>query len=221
LTNKLIFTTFTIMFLLCSATKAQTPPLLAQDDIQEWNEVQLTVPLSKKVDFSANAAFRFGKHISQFIDGRIHLGVIWHPNKTWSFQPFYSNIKLRDSRGRVRHEDRFSLRIGYKFPIKKFALLNRNMFEYRIRSTGNFWRYRTSLTVEKELPKKLKSKIFVTEEVFYDSISDKFSRNRLTVGINRTLTKKLSIDIFYMRQNDGNSRPGDFHVIGNTWKIKF
>ncbi len=212
---------FAVLICSLASINAQVPPLVAQDDVQEWNEVQLTVPLSKKVDFSTAAAFRFGKNISRFTDGRIHIGVIWHPNKTWTFQPFYSNIELRDSRGRFRHEDRFSLRIGYKFPAKKFGLLHRSMFEYRIRSTGNFWRYRPSLTFEKELPKKFKSKIFVTEEVFYDSITDKFSRNRFTVGINRTLTKKLSVDVFYMRQNDGFSRPGDQNVIGNTWKIKF
>jgi Protein of unknown function (DUF2490) len=209
--------------LICSlvSVKAQTPPLAAQDDTQEWNDVQLTVPLSKKVDFVTVATFRFAKNISRFNDGRLQLGVVWHPNKSWTFQPFYWNIKARDSRGRFRHENRFNLRIGYKFPIKRLALSHRSWFEYRVRNTGNSWRYRPSLTIEKELPKKLKSKIYITEEVFYDSLLNKFSRNRVTVGINKTLSKKLSVDIFYTRQNDGNSIPGDLHIIGTVWKIKF
>jgi hypothetical protein len=48
----------------------------------------------------------------------------------------------------------------------------------------------------------------------------KFSRNRFTAGITKTLTKKLSLDVYYMRQNDGFSRPGDLNVIGTSWKVR-
>jgi Protein of unknown function (DUF2490) len=117
-------------------------------------------------------------------------------------------------------EIRFNLRIGYKFPIKSFGLSHRSWFEYRIRNTGNSWRYRPSLTFEKDIGFIPKAKFYVTEEPFYDSSLKKFSRNRFTVGINKTLTKKLSLEVYYMRQNDGFSRPGDLNVIGTSWKIK-
>jgi hypothetical protein len=216
-----ILSVFTVLICSLVSVKAQTPPLIEQDDVQSWNDVQLTVPLSKKVDFVTQFTMRFGKNISRLNDGRFQFGFAYKPNKTWTIQPFYWFINSRDSRGRFRHEDRFNLRIGYKFPIKSFGLSHRSWFEYRKRNTGNSWRYRPSLTFEKELPKKFKAKFYVTEEPFYDSTLDKFSRNRFTVGINRTLTKKLSVDLFYMRQNDGNSRPGDLQVIGTAWKIKF
>ena len=76
------------------------------------------------------------------------------------------------------------------------------------------------MTIEKDLKFIPKTKFYATEEVFYDSSLDKFSRNRFTLGITRTLSKKLSLDLYYMRQNDGFSRPGDIHVIGTSWKIK-
>lgn len=202
------------------SAKAQTPPLVEQDDFQSWNDVQLTVPMSEKVDFVTQVTGRLGKNVTQFNDGRFQCGFVFKPNKSFTIHPFYWHIKARNSRGQFRTENRLNLRIGYKFPIKKFGLSHRSTFEYRMRSTGNSWRYRPSLTFEKELPKKFKSKIYVTEEVFYDSSLDKFSRNRLTFGVNRTLNKKLSLDVYYMRQNDGNSRPGDLNVIGTSWKIK-
>jgi hypothetical protein len=218
--KKLIFTVFAVVFLTLFQVKAQTPPLVAQDDFQSWNDVQLSVPLSKKVDFVTQFTMRFGKNVSRLNDGRFQFGLSFKPNKTWTIQPFYWFIKARDSRGRFRHEDRFNLKIGYKFPLKSFGLSHRSWFEYRKRTTGNSWRYRPSITFEKELPKNFKSTFYVTDEPFYDSTLDKFSRNRFTIGINRKLTKKLSVDIYYMRQNDGNSRPGDLHVIGTTWRIK-
>jgi hypothetical protein len=219
-TKNQIWLISTLLFLSFISINGQNSSLVQQDDNQSWNDVQLTVPMSKKVDFVTQITGRFGKNISRLNDGRFQFGFVYKPDKKWSFHPFYWNIKARDSRSRFRIEHRLNFRIGYKFPIKKFGLSHRSWFEYRIRGTGNSWRYRPSLTFEKELPKKFKSKFYVTEEVFYDSILDKFSRNRFTVGINRTLTKKLSVDVYYMRQNDGNSRPGDLNVIGTTWRIK-
>jgi len=34
------------------------------------------------------------------------------------------------------------------------------------------------------------------------------------------LTKNLQLDVFYLRQNDGFSRPGDLNVIGTAWRIR-
>ena len=84
------------------------------------------------------------------------------------------------------------------------------------------WRYRPSLTFEKNIPENwiAKSKFYVTEEIFYDSLLKRFSRNRFTVGINRTLSKQVSVDLYYMRQNDGFTRPGDLNVIGTGWRVK-
>jgi len=192
-----------------------------EDDNQSWNEMQLTVPMTKEFDFYLAGTFRFGKNVTRLNDRRIAVGFIYKPNKSLSFQPFYSNIEARNANGRFRTEHRLNLRVGYRFPFKKFGLSHRSLFEYRLRSPRNSFRYRPSLTFEKDIPKIIpKSKFFITEEIFYDSLLRKFSRNRLSVGITRTLTKNLSLDIFYLRQNDGFSRPGDLNVIGTSFKIK-
>ncbi len=151
-------------------------------------------------------------------DRRLALGVTYKPDKSWSIQPFYWNIAARSAAGQFRQEHRLNLRIGYRFPIKGFGLSHRSGFEYRIRQPRKTWRYRPSLTFEKDLPDKpiSKSKIFVTEEIFYDSALKRFSRNRFTVGVSKTLNKNLTLDVFYMRQNDGTTRPGNLHVIGTN-----
>lgn len=196
--------------------------LAAQDDIQLWNEVQLTVPISKHFDFYTAGNLRFGKNVTRPNDGRYAVGFIYKPNKTWSFQPFYWFIDARNSRSQFKAEHRLNLRVGYHFPIKSFGLAHRSTFEYRLRQPQNSFRYRPSLTFDKDIPKNIipKAKYYLTEEIFYDSLLKRFSRNRITVGITKTLTKKLSLDLYFMRQNDGFSRPGDLSVIGINWKIK-
>lgn len=213
---------FILSLILLAFTFLTVPGQTVQDDedIQSWNDLQLTVPMSKHVDFSTQLTMRFGKNISRLNEGRFAIGFIWKPDKNWSFQPFYWHIRARNTAGQFRIEHRLNLRVGYKFPIKKFGLSHRSTFEYRMRTTGNTWRYRPSLTFEKEIKFIPEAKVYITEEPFYDSATKKFSRNRFTIGINKTLTKQLSVDIYYMRQNDGFAHPGDLNVIGTSWKIK-
>ena len=213
---------FVLAFICFGALFADAQLITDDEDVQSWNDVQLTVPMSKHFDFYTALALRIGKNITRLNDGRYSIGFIYKPNKSWTIQPFYWFINARNSRSQFRHEDRLNLRIGYRFPFKKFGLSHRSAFEYRLRSPRNSFRYRPSLTFDKDIPKNIipKAKFFVTEEVFYDSILKKFSRNRFSLGITKTLSKKLSLDLYYMRQNDGFTHPGDLNVIGTSFKIK-
>lgn len=193
-----------------------------EDDNQSWNDVQLTVPMTKKFDFFSQITARFGSNVSRLTDTRLAVGFVWKPTKSLSVSPFFLNIEARNASGRFRQENRLNLRATYRFPTKGFGLSHRSLFEYRMRRPRNSWRYRPSLTFEKDIPNKFipDARIFVTEEVFYDSLLKRFSRNRFTVGINKTLNKKLSLDVYYMRQNDGFSVPGDLNVIGTGWRVR-
>jgi hypothetical protein len=193
-----------------------------EEDFQSWNDLQLTVPMTKHFDFWTQVTMRFGKNVTRLHDGRYAVGFIWKPHKSWTFTPFYWYINARNAAGRFRTEHRLNLRAQYRFPFKKFGLSHRSTFEYRLRNPLNSWRYRPSLTFDKDISKKFipAAKFYITEEVFYDSLLKEFSRNRLTVGITKTLTKKLSLDLYYMRQNDGFARPGDLNVVGTSWKVR-
>jgi hypothetical protein len=213
---------FLIIFCVIFSNAQINQTIVDDQDIQSWNDVQLTVPMTEKFDFYTAVTVRFGKNASRINDSRFAIGFVYKPNKSWSVQSFYWNIQARNSRSQFRQEHRLNLRIGYRFPFKKFGLSHRSWLEYRMRSPLYSWRYRPSLTFEKDIPKNIiaKSKFYLTEEIFYDSLLKKFSRNRFTVGITRVLTKKLSLDCYYMRQNDGYSRPGDLNVVGTSFKVR-
>ena len=200
--------------------RAQAPP--DRSDFQTWNEIQFTVPLNKYFDLVTSVPTRIGKNITRFNEGRFVIGTTWKPHSSFNVQPFYSYIRARNTAGDFRTEHRLTLRGTYRFPIKSFGLSHRSTFEYRLRRPQNSWRYRPSITVEKDLPEKWipGAKVFVTEEPFYDSLLERWSRNRFTIGITKTVGKQVSVDIYYLRQNDGFSRPGDLNVIGSTWKVK-
>ena len=200
-----IFFVLTIIFCGVSVNDAQTADT---DDNQFWNDVSVSVPVNTQLDFTLWGTARFGKNITRLNEGRIAVGFIYKPNKSWLLQPFYWRIRARNGRGEFLTEQRLNFRTTYRFPFKKFGLAHRSWFEHRRRQPRNSWRYRPSLTFEKDVGSIISgTRFFATEEIFYDSTLKKFSRNRLSFGITKTLTKNLSLDIFYLRQNDGFSRP--------------
>jgi Protein of unknown function (DUF2490) len=209
-----------ITFGLNTFAYAQTN-LRDDEDVQSWNDVQFTIPLNKRVDLLLQTTFRFGRNITELTEARGGGGLSFKLTKALSVSPTYLYIESRNTASLFRTEHRYSIRGTYKFPTKKFGLSHRSIYEYRVRSSGNTWRYRPSLTFEKALPEKLipKAKFFITEEPFYVSTTRKFSRNRFSLGVSKTINTHLTLDVYYLRQNDGFSHPGDLNVLGTSWKI--
>ncbi len=211
----------TILFFSFSIAGLAQSPQSDNEDIQSWNEIELSIPLSEKVELSLNTTYRFGDNISRFNEGRVGAGLEVELHKSFSVAGGYNYIEARDSSERFRTEHRYRVNGVYRFPIKAFNLSHRSQYEYRVRSSGNSWRYRPSITIEKKLPDSFlaNTKVFLTEEPFYVSTQDRFSRNRISAGIKKKVSDHFSLDIYYLRQNDGTSRPGDLHVIGTNWKF--
>lgn len=201
---------------------AQAPAVQDHEDNQSWNDVQLTVPVNEHFDFSTRLTLRIGKNISQLSDERFSVGFIWKPTKALSITPFYTFVNTRNALGRYRLENRLNLAAAYRFPFKRIGLTHRSTIERRLRRPIDSWRYRAQFMVDKDIPAHIipKAKWFISDEVFYDFLLDRFSRNRFTIGITKTLNKHLGLDVYYMRQNDGISRPGDLNIIGTAWKIR-
>lgn len=191
------------------------------EDLQSWNDVQLTIPVNEKIDVVLQTTLRFGQNITRVSEARIGAGAVFKINKAVSFSPSYTYIEARNTAGIFHYEHRYSFRGTFRFPTKKFGLSHRSIYEYRVRSSGNTWRYRPSLTFEKDLPEKFlkKAKFFITEEPFYVSTTRRFSRNRLSVGVSKVINKHLTLDVYYLRQNDRFAHPGNLNVLGTSWKF--
>ncbi len=201
---------------------ADAQTITDDNDFQSWNDFQLTVPLGKNFDYFNKLTMRFGQNVSRVNDGRFAVGIVWKPTKSISVAPFYWYINARNARSGFRTENRLNLQASYRFPFKTFGLTHRSTYEYRYRGAGNSWRYRAALNFDRDLPKKFipKAKYFFGDEVFYDSATGRFSRNRFSVGITKTVNKHLAVDIYLMRQNDGFSHPGDITAVWTAWKFR-
>lgn len=212
---------FLLMFIfavnICAQSQLQEP----REDAQSWNEIELSVPLHKKVDLEFYGQVRFGRNFTHFVDERAGFGLSFKPNKYLTVEPTYKRIASQSFAGKTSYENRLSLGATVSLPLGKFTVSDRNLVDRRLRSSGNTTQYRNRLQVEH--PFKIsdtKLKLFVSDEVFYDSVERAWIRNRFSIGVSRKFSERYTGEIYYLRQNDGFSRPGDLNVIGTTLRIK-
>lgn len=193
-----------------------------QTDTQQWNDVIFSLPITKQIDFNMLGTFRIGRDISHPVDERVGLGATFRIGQHLTLIPAYLRIETQPFARRKGHEDRLNLAATLRFEANKFRFSDRNLVERRYRRPGgDSTRYRNRFQVEHPVgPDRMKLSVFVLDEVFYDWLVDDWVRNRIAAGIIKPLNKNITLELYYLRQNDGRSLPGDLHVIGTTWRVK-
>ena len=119
----------------------------------------------------------------------------------------------------VMREQRFALDGTLIWRLYGFGLSDRNRFESRVMPTYSYFRYMNRLMIQH--PLRIKSQNFnlsLADEVYYDAHLEAWSRNRFSVGIGRRVSPHILVELFYLRQNDHYSKPGDIHAIGLSFK---
>lgn len=192
-----------------------------RDDNQQWNDIQISVPVTKQIDFTIYSTYRIGRDITHLVDRRIGAGFSFKVGSYLTFTPSYLNIVTRPFERVKVNENRLTLAATVRIPWGKFTFTDRNQFERRLRFPVKSTRYRNRLQVD--YPFKLGKtplQFFVSDEVFYDWSFDDWVRNRAAAGISRRFNKHFTADVYYMRQSDGRSRPGNLNIIGGTYRIR-
>src|ERR1051325_143075 len=200
---------------------AQVSAPVVKEDTQQWNDVQVAVPLNKEIDFILTGTWRFGRDVTHLVDRRVGIAFSFKVGKYLTLSPSYQNIVMRPAANRKSDENRLSFAATLRLPLGKFVLSDRNTFERRVRTPLDSTRYRNRLQLEHPVKfRETALQLFVSDEVFYDWSFDEWVRNRFAVGLSRRFNKHFTGDFYYMRQNDGRSRPGDLNVIGATYRIR-
>ena len=203
-------------------TRSVSAQLIPQTDNQQWTDVQVAVPVTKLFDFNILGTLRLGRDISHPVDERIGAGFSVKVGKYLTLSPNYLHIGMQPFRGRRIWENRLTFPATVRFNLGDFRLSDRNQFERRLRNSGlKSTRYRNRFQVDHPIgPKKWNLSVFVSDEVFYDWFFDRWVRNRAAIGGSKVFNKHFTQDVYYLRQNDSFSFPGDLNVIGTTLRFR-
>jgi hypothetical protein len=202
----------------CVTVSAQStkPP---RDDTQIWTETQVAMPLDKNISLVLLGVIRFGRNVSRPVNERIGAGVSFKAGKYLTLFPFYFHVASQPTPNSHSAEDRITLEAAFKFPAGRFIIGDRNRIEFHLRRLApNFTQYRNRMQLEHPVKLgKLEISAFLADEVFYDSIANAWIRNRIYAGASKTINKHFTLDLYYVRQNDSHSHPGDINALGTTF----
>ena len=212
--------------MILSGFTAFSQTVLPRDDKQFWSETQVIKPAGKNKELIVIGVLRTGRDFARPVDERIGAGLNFKLNKHLSIIPTYVYVDQQPYDGRRIQEHRLILNATVKFNAGAFALMDRNLLERRVRhSSADFTVYRNRLQIDH--PAKIgsfKFKPFIADEIWYSTQTSNaktlgWFRNRISAGIIKQFGERFSADIFYLRQNDGVSFPGNVHAIGTLFKI--
>jgi hypothetical protein len=191
-------------------------------DDQFWSDFQVTAPVTKNFDFNILGTLRVGRDFSHPVDERIGAGFTFRFGAHVTISPYYLHIGMQPAPGRRIWENRLTLPITVRFNAGDLRLSDRNQIERRMRNSGvKSTRYRNRFQAEHPVGNKdWQLSLFISEEVFYEGLLDRWVRNRFSVGGTKVFNKHFTQDLYYLRQNDGVSIPGDLNVIGTTLRFR-
>lgn len=165
---------------------------------------------------------RVGGNLSIPVDERWGAGFNYKLSKYVTLNELYFHREGQTPHGRSEREERLSFGATLNIPFGKFMIVNRNWFERRWREPQtDAWRYRNRVQLEHQFAiGKTKFTWFIADEVFYDWSLHDWVRNRATIGASHTFNKHFAGELYYLRQNDGRSRPGDINIIGSRLRFR-
>lgn len=211
-----------MLILFLGYARAQRAAPAPRADTQVWNDIQIALPLDDRLDLLLLGTVRFGRQVTRPVDERAGVGLSFRVNKYFTLAPNYLYIGMQPLAGKKNYEHRLTIAATVRLPFGKFTVSDRNQLERRIRRPQvDATRYRNRLQIEHPLKLGgLKLQAFAGDEIFYDWNVHDWVRNRFSIGVTRRVNRHLTLDLYYMRQNDGRTRPADLGIIGATYRIR-
>lgn len=216
-----------IVFCLFINTPRVQPQNLPQEDDQEWNEIQITKPLSKTRDLLLTSQLRLGRGFTHPVEEQLAAALAFKLKPRLTFTSGYTYVSQQPYPKRIVNQHRLVFVATTNFTWREFTFTSRNQLERRLvvaNADSTVFRPRLMLDRPAHLG-SFKFKPFIWNEFRYSSLKQAsgerlgWFRNRLALGINKQFTPRLAMDFFYLRQCDGISRPGDIHAGGVALRI--
>lgn len=204
------------------ALVGQSAQQLPRRDFQGWSALEARHPLRENTNFLVSTELRYGNDQGRLVYRRITTGLAFRWHRFFTFEPYYQYSVSDSPSGNIPHENRIALATTVGVPWKHWYISDRNLGEERFLENQRSWRYRNRVEFRRPIVVEHKQlSAFVWDEVYYGSSVGRWYRNRLALGAGQRLSKRLSVDIFYVRQNDGYTLQGDVNAIGMTVRTHF
>ena len=198
------------------------PALPPREEWQVWTDVIHTTPVSASVDWHLMGTLKLGRGFTRLVNERFGTGFTFRLNRFVSFSPYYGFSAFQPYAGRDVREHRAVIDTTLHWTFGGFSFSDRNRLERRfVDDFRDSTRYRNSFLVEHPVESgRANLRVFAYDEVFWESALHAWNRNRFAAGVKRRFSPMITVDVYYLRQNDGFARPGDIHAVCTTVRLR-
>lgn len=211
-----------------SPASAQSTATQPREDSQLWGDLQASHALRPYADLLLNGGLRLGQNASHFVFEREGAGLIFKLGRTgrWrkyiSISTLYAHVTTQPFAGAEKSENRVTLGATARIPIGRWTASYRADFDRRFIDPRDTSRFRNRLQLERPIHLAGATlRGFLSDEVYYEWRYHAWTRNRIILGAGKSLGERVSLDIYYLRQNDGFARPGDLNAVAFTLRTRF
>lgn len=200
----------------------QTAGRFPHQDFETRTDFNAAHHLNKTTNFLVGAGLHFSGDQGHVVYREFSTGLAYRWDGYLTFEPYYQYSFSDEPAGRFQSENRLAFAAIVGRTWKHWKASDRNLGERRYFGNKRAWRYRNRL--EFLHPVRIKHRIlsvFVWDEVSYSSRARRWYRNRAALGAGRKLSGSMSVQVYYLHQNDGFSRPGDLDGIEMTVSTDF
>jgi uncharacterized protein DUF2490 len=214
-----------ILLLLTSASAVAEPqasPLPPLRDTQVWTDIAAIHPVSEKAYFFVDGGLRWGQDVSALVYKRVGGGFSIKPVKYLRLGPRYSFIATDPTAVVENREHRLGFEATFFASRGPWTIADRDIVERRFRLPRDSTRYRNRLRLERDFDfSGFSLYAFASDELYYDRAYHQWNRNRFQAGGGKKLSRKLSVEVYYVRQNDYVSRPNNLNGVGLMLSARF
>jgi hypothetical protein len=191
-------------------------------DSQVWNEIDITLPVSKRLELTWVSLARLSSEIGSPVTYANGLYANIAIGDHVTLTPFYSQyIVYGYTTGQWLHtgEPGVELTIAGGWPRCQFS--DRSRFYYVTGEPTPLWVYRNRPRIDCRVGSGAREvSVFVADEFFHYSTFGGWTRYRFTSGARFVLSKRSALDLYYLRQVDQRQIPGTINALGITLELR-
>ena len=187
-----------------------------------WPEVQVNVRLGEALRLLTLANVSRARDSGTRLEGQLGVALDYRIAELLSVRGGYRFAQsLEPGESRTEHRILLEQTLHFRLPAE-FELAMRTRQDFRFVNGKFSARIRERAALER--PVAIEGYTFVpytSAEIFYDTRYDAFSRSRFTLGSVFPMTKHMSVDLYYARQDDWRSEPKRVNAWGMTLMLSF
>jgi Protein of unknown function (DUF2490) len=210
------------LLLLSASRPAKAAPSCSHSGGQTWEYFNATHSLSEHTSLALGGSMRTNCGFGGFnpYNGRGAVGIRWRPLKHLEIYPAYTFLAITPGPAKI-HE--ISLEISaVDLPIGRWAIQENNKIEEDFRPSGSTTRYSNELELSRPMRLgRFRLVPFAAEYLKYDLHRRGWNYTRLMIGASKSLTKKLSLQIYYARTNGSHFSPGITNALVTQFNLRF